>query len=133
MSDFEITPSSPQSVAVIGASRTRHKYGDKAVRAYLDQGYRVFPINPRRGEIEGCQVYRSLEELPVESVDLVSMYVHPEVGIELLESIAKVQPREVWLNPGSESEKLIAKAQELQLPIIQACSIISLGRSSSEY
>lgn len=133
MSDFETTPSSPQSVAVIGASRTRHKYGNKAVRAYLDQGYRVFPINPRGGEIEGCQVYRSLEELPVESVDLVSMYVPPEVGIELLESIAKVHPREVWLNPGSESEELIATARELQLPIIQACSIISLGRSPSEY
>ena len=126
-------PSSDRSVVVIGASRARHKFGNKALRAYLDQGYRVFPINPHGGEIEGCEVFQSLEDLPVDTVDLVSMYVPPEVGIELLEGIAGLQPREVWLNPGSESSDLVARANELELPIIQACSIISLGRSPSSY
>jgi uncharacterized protein len=125
--------SSQQSVAVVGASRTRHKFGNKALRAYLDRGYRVFPINPHGGEIEGCKAYRSLADLPVESVDLVSMYVHPEIGVELLDAIAKLKPRELWLNPGSESDEIIARAEELDLPIVQACSIISLGKSPSEY
>jgi uncharacterized protein len=125
--------SAPRGVVVIGASRSREKFGNKAVRAYLDRGESVYPVNPAGGEIAGCPVFRSLDELPVESVDLVSLYVHPDVGIELLDAIAKLRPREVWLNPGSESNELIARAQELNLPIIQACSILSLGKSPADY
>ena len=35
-----------KTVAIIGASSNRAKYGNKALRAYERQGYRVIPINP---------------------------------------------------------------------------------------
>jgi hypothetical protein len=45
-----------KSVAILGASADRSKYGNKAVRAYQQQGYTVFPINPKESEIEGLRV-----------------------------------------------------------------------------
>ena len=36
----------PKVVAVIGASNDRRKFGNRAVRAYQQQGYTVIPINP---------------------------------------------------------------------------------------
>ncbi len=42
-----------KTVAVIGASSDRNKYGNKAVRAFRQQGYEVFPINPNEERVEG--------------------------------------------------------------------------------
>jgi len=42
-----------KTVAVIGASSHRHKYGNKALRAFARQGYIVIPINPNESSVEG--------------------------------------------------------------------------------
>jgi predicted CoA-binding protein len=120
------------SVAVIGASQDRRKYGNKAVRAYVESGYTVFPINPREATIEGLKSYPSLNEIPT-PVDFVSLYVPPAVGLKLLPEIAAKSPRELWLNPGSESDDLIEAAADLRLRAIVACSIVALGMSPGEF
>lgn len=115
------------TVAIIGASRDRSKYGNKSVRAHVNQGYRVFPVNPHTDEVEGLPAFPTLAEVPAETVDRVSVYVPPEVGLELLESIRDKQPAEVWFNPGSESAELLEKAEQLGLNPILACSIVDVG------
>lgn len=112
------------TVAVLGASRNPRKFGNQSVRAHMRAGYDVFPINPAADEIEGLRAYPSLRDVPVRSLDRVSVYVPPEIGLALLDDIAVCEPREVWLNPGSESEELIAAAQRRGLNVICACSII---------
>lgn len=121
------------TVAIIGASADRQKYGNKSVRAHLKQGYEVFPIHPRESTIEGLNVYSSLDELPVTDLDRISVYVPPAIGISLLEAIRDRGAKEVWFNPGSESAELLARANELGLNIIQACSIIDIGESPSDH
>lgn len=115
------------TVAIIGASADRTKFGNKAVRAHVAQGYQVFPINPRGGQIEGLPVYRRLADLPYGRLQRISLYVPPAVGISLLDSIAERGCDELWLNPGSESPELVAAATALGLNPIQACSIVALG------
>jgi len=117
------------TVAIIGASTDRSKFGNKSVRAHQSQGYEVYPINPKGGEIEGLQAYSSIADVPVERLDRVSLYVPPSVGMSLIESIAAKGCDELWLNPGSESDELAAKARELGLEPIVACSIVDVGVS----
>ena len=119
------------TVAIIGASADRSKFGNKSVRAHVAQGYEVFPINPKGGEIEGLAVYPSLAEVPAERLDRVSMYVPPAVGLKLLPEIAAKGCDELWLNPGSESDELVEQAREAGLEPIVACSIVDLGVSPS--
>jgi predicted CoA-binding protein len=114
------------SVAVIGASNAHHKYGNKAVRAYLRQGWTVYPVNPNERTVEGLKVYPTIADVPA-SVDRVSMYVPPSVGITLLEAIKAKGSAELFLNPGSESDELVARAEALGLEPIQACSIVDIG------
>lgn len=114
------------TVAVLGASRDRRKFGNRSVRAHLDHGYEVFPINPHADLIEGLRAYRSLRELPVDTLDRVTVYLPPQIGLGLLDEIAAKRPREVWFNPGSESDDLLIRAAEIGLPVITACSILDL-------
>lgn len=120
------------SVAVIGASQDRRKYGNKAVRAYSENGYTVFPVNPNEATIEGHKAYPKLDAI-TEPIDFVSLYVPPAVGLKLLPAIAAKEPKELWLNPGSESEELIEAAADLHLRVIVACSIVALGLDPHDF
>ncbi len=120
------------SVAVIGASHDRRKYGNKAVRAYRENGYTVFPVNPNEATIEGLKAYPHLDAIS-EPIDYISLYVPPAVGMKLLPAIAAKQPKEVWLNPGSESDDLIEAAADLHLRAIVACSIVALGLDPHDF
>src|SRR6476646_3518372 len=114
------------SVAVIGASNARHKFGNKAVRAYLRQGWTVYPVHPTEKTVEGLHVYPTLADVPG-AIDRVSMYVPASVGITLLDAIKAKGTPELFLNPGSESDELLERATELGLDPIQACSIVDIG------
>jgi predicted CoA-binding protein len=115
------------SIAVIGASNNRTKYGNRAVRAYQAQAWTVYPVNPKEATVEGLPAYRSMADLPG-PVDRASLYVPPSVGIRLLEVIAKRGAKELWVNPGSGSPELLARADQLGLATIEACSIIAAGQ-----
>jgi predicted CoA-binding protein len=117
-----------KTVAVIGASNDRTKFGNKAVRAYLGQGYKVYPVNLRESQIEGLPVFRTISQVPVRP-DLISVYVPPNVLAEILHEIAAKGCDELWLNPGTESEDVLAEATRLGLNVIQACSILAIGVS----
>jgi uncharacterized protein len=119
-----------KSVAIIGASNDRNKYGNKAVRAFRQQGYKVYPVNPNETEIEGLPVFKSIGEIP-ERPDMVSVYVPPGILKNLLPEIAAKGCDELWLNPGAESDEVIAEAERLGLNVIQACSIVGVGVSPS--
>ena len=121
-----------KTIAIIGASANRMKFGNKALRSYSANGYRVFPVHPKATEIEGYLAYRSVLEIPV-SLDRISIYVPPETGIGLLEDIAKKGASEVWLNPGSGGPDLVNRARELGLNVIEGCSILDIGADPSAY
>ncbi len=121
------------TVAILGASTDRSKFGNKSVRAHLRAGFEVFPVNPKGGEIEGLPAYRSLAEIPAGEISRVSLYLPPVIGLKALDDIAARGCGEVWFNPGSDSPAMLARAKELGLRGIQACSIVALGLSPSQF
>ena len=115
-------------VAVIGASSDRRKFGNRALRAFREQGYTVVPINPHETEVEGVKAYASVLDVPG-AIDMASFYVPPEIGVRVIDEIARKGIAEVWLNPGAESDALIARARALQIQPIVACSIVAIGEN----
>ena len=118
-------------VAVVGASNNRRKFGNRALRAYREQGYTVVPINPHEREIEGLTAYPSVLEVPG-PIDLATFYVPPDVGERVIHDVIAKGIPEVWLNPGADSDELIAKARALGIRPIVACSLIALGFNPDE-
>jgi predicted CoA-binding protein len=118
----------PKIVAVVGASSDRGKFGNRAVRAFQLQGYTVIPINPHEREVEGLKAYASVLDVPG-PIDMASLYVPPDVGERVIAEIARKGIAEVWLNPGAESDELIARARALDIQPIVACSIVAIGEN----
>jgi len=117
------------TIAILGASTDASKFGNMAVRAYVRQGYEVFPVNPKGGTIDGLVVCQSLADVPVDQLDRISVYLPPAIGLTLLEDIVAKGCDELWLNPGSEDDQLVQRAHALGLDPIIACSIVDLGIS----
>ena len=119
-------------IAIIGASSRRHKFSNKAVRAFLERGDVVYPIHPVEREVEGWPVFRRVLDVPGE-IEVASFYVPPAVGMRVLEECAQKGVSQIWLNPGARSDELLQRATELNLTVKQLCSIVAIGRSPSEF
>jgi uncharacterized protein len=116
------------TVAIIGASSDRAKFGNKAVRAFQHQSYTVYPVNPKETEIEGLAAFKSILDVPVRP-KMVSVYLPPPLLLKVLPDIATKGCDQLWLNPGTESNEVLAEAERLGLNVIQGCSIVAIGMS----
>jgi len=121
-----------KTVAIIGASSNRAKFGNKALRAFAHQGYRVIPINPTEAEVEGHKAYPTVLDVPG-TIDMATLYVPGRVGVQVMDDLAKKGVAEVWLNPGADDDEVVDRAHALGLKTVVACSILAIGESPGRY
>jgi hypothetical protein len=130
-----------KTIAVVGASASRHKFGNKCVRAYRDAGYQVYPVNPSERVIEGLPVFRTLADVPA-PLERISVYLPPPLTLSLLPAIARAVTAgsagsaagtEVWFNPGSADNAVLTEARRLGIAARPGCSIVDIGRRPGEY
>lgn len=114
--------------AVVGASRDRSKYGNKVLRAYLQRGREVFPVNPNATEVEGLDCHPDLSSLP-RRVHGVSVITQPRVTESIVEEAAAAGIEHIWMQPGAESERAVERARELGMNVIAGgpCALVTLG------
>ena len=55
----------PKSVAVVGASDDPTRIGGRPLSFFKNLGYEgaIYPVNPRRDEVQGLKAYPSLKEI----------------------------------------------------------------------
>lgn len=113
-----------KTYAVVGASDNQEKYGFKVLNDLVQGGYRVFPVNPKGGEILGLKVYSEIKDIP-EKVDYVIFVVPPEITKKVLVDILDLGIKDIWLQPGSESQEVIEYCQNNNLNCIHdACIMV---------
>ena len=117
-----------KTVAILGASNDRNKFGNKAVRAFVQRGAQVWPVNPKETVIEGLPAFASIGAVPGRP-EMVSVYLAPPVLLKVLPDIAAKGCDELWLNPGTDSSEVVAEAERLGLNVVRACSIVAIGVS----
>lgn len=86
-----------KTVAVVGASSDRSKFGNKALRAFVAEGYRVVPVNPNEAQVEGLPTYASVLDVPGD-IDMATVYVQPDVTLRLLDEFERKAIPEIWID-----------------------------------
>ncbi|MEX2142244.1 MAG: CoA-binding protein [Pirellulales bacterium] len=119
-----------KTCAIVGDVFNPAKWANKSLRAHQMAGFRVFPVHPAGGELNGSPVYASLTDIP-ERLDRISVYLRPSLVMEALDAIAEKGCDELWLNPGTYTPEVVERAESLGLHAIRGCSIIDVGVSPS--
>lgn len=114
--------------AVAGASTDRGKYGNKVLRAYMQQDRKVYPLNPNADEVEGVAAFADLAALP-EPVHGVSIVTPPAVTESIVQQAIDLGIHHLWMQPGAESQRAIALAEEHGLNVIHSgpCILVVVG------
>ena len=120
------------TIAILGASSDRSKFGNKALRAFRAQGFTVIPIHPREPAVEGEAAYASVLDYPG-AIDEASVYLPAAIGVAAMDQLKQKGVPVVWLNPGADGPAVVARARELGLDTRVACSIIGIGDTPSRY
>jgi predicted CoA-binding protein len=113
---------------VVGASPRRHKYGNKVLRCYQQNGRRAIPVNPRESVIEGAACVASVMSLP-EDVKSVSVITPPAVTERVVDEAIRKGVQNVWMQPGAESDLAIEACRRAGINVIAggACVLVVLG------
>ena len=113
------------TIALIGASNDKQKYGNKIYRDLRNKGYNVTPINPKEKTIEGDKAYTSIEEME-KLPDIANFVVPPPIAMNIAQHISKLGVTHLWFQPGSESNELEAwlkKTDGIEY-LINACIMV---------
>ena len=118
--------------AVAGASTHRYKYGNKVLRCYQQHGLTVYPVNPNAKHVEGLPAYPNLSSLP-EKIHGLSIITPPEITDQLIDEAISSGIHHIWLQPGAESDRAIARAQSAGINLIAGgpCLLVVLGYRGS--
>jgi predicted CoA-binding protein len=114
--------------AVVGASTDQNKYGNKVLRAYLQNEMPVFAINPKASEIEGVACYPDLQSLP-QRVHGISIITPPYISESIVQQAAIAGIKYLWMQPGAENDTAVERAEALGLNLIagDACFLVVKG------
>jgi len=117
-----------QIFGVVGASVDRSKYGNKVLRCYQMKGLRAVPVNPREREVEGVACVASVSDLPVE-VSSISVITPPAVTERVVDEAVLKGVKNIWMQPGAESQAAIEKCVKAGINVIAdgSCILVVLG------
>ena len=113
--------------AVVGASQERSKYGNKVLRAYLQNERDVVPVNPTADEVEGLPAVADLPSVPG-SIDGVSIVTPPKVTVQVVKQAIALGINNIWMQPGAESQEAVKLAETAGANVIAGgpCVLVAL-------
>jgi len=105
-----------RSFAIVGDTLNEEKYAYKIKHKMIANGYDVHSVGK---ELE------SINDVPGE-LDIIDLCIHPVKGLKLMKECAKPF-KSIVIQPGAESDELIAWLDEMNYPYIQGCLLVGLS------
>ncbi|CEG12971.1 conserved hypothetical protein [groundwater metagenome] len=110
-------------IAVTGVSKDESKYGFKVFKDLISKNFRVYGVNPNADFVLNRKIYKKISEIP-EKVDIVVTVVPPKITEKIIDECKSLSINEIWMQPGSESEEAIKKAENFGIKVIYALCIM---------
>jgi len=86
-----------RKIAVVGVSEKRETGSNMAYKKFKENGYQVFPVNPRISEFEGVPCYPDLKSIP-EKPEAVFILASPKVTDHIVQECVDLGVKHVWMH-----------------------------------
>ena len=119
-----------RNIAMVGASDNPSRASFGVMKFLQDQGYRVFPVNPRiTGEhVHGEYVWRDLAQIG-EPIDIVDCFVNSSRVGEVVDQAIEVGAKAIWMQLGVIDEDAAKRAEKAGLKVVMDhCPKIEFAR-----
>ncbi len=93
-----------KNIAIVGASSNPERDSFKVMKFLLDQGYKIFPVNPKEKYILGIRCFPNLTSIQ-ERVDMVDIFRAKEFIFDLVKEAIDIKASIVWMQEGIIDEK----------------------------
>ncbi|MDX9770266.1 MAG: CoA-binding protein [Tenuifilaceae bacterium] len=108
---------SSKSVALIGVSRNKQSYSRSLMKAFVDKGFEVFPVNPNETEIDGLKCYQSITQLP-DYIDAAYIIKRKEVAVDLAREAANKGIKKIWIHVKCDAPDIKELCNEYGVTVI---------------
>lgn len=99
------------SIAIVGVSRDKNKFGYSVYKHLKERNYKVFAINPNINEIDSDKCYSNLGEVK-EKIDGAILVVPPKASEKVVREANDLGIKSVWFQQGSSSDEAVKLCEE---------------------
>lgn len=110
---------------VLGASTNPARYSYLAINKLRSEGHDVVAIGKRTGKVKDVEVIA--EANPIKDLDTVTLYLNANNQKHYYNYILEQKPKRIIFNPGAENDELEKLAQENNIDILRACTLVLLS------
>ncbi len=114
-----------KTTLILGASTNPERYAFKAANLLRQHGHDVVLVGIKKGNVVGMEIQQDKNSIP-KNIDTITLYLGPQHQEAWFDYILKVNPKRIIFNPGTENEALELLAQEHNIAIEQACTLVLL-------
>jgi len=115
--DLRCILANAKTVAIVGLSPKKDSPSHEVAEYLIEQGFRIFPVNPGCDEVLGQKCYPDLRSVP-EHIDVVDIFRKPEAIPAIVEEAIQIGADNVWMQLGLEHEAAAQKAREAGLNVV---------------
>jgi uncharacterized protein len=110
---------------ILGASNHPERYSFLAMKRLKNHGHEVVGIGRHKAIVAGEEILT--EQVPLENIHTVTMYLNPVHQKEYYNYILSLKPQRIIFNPGAENSELMQLAQQNNIQTIEACTLVMLS------
>lgn len=110
---------------VLGASDNPSRYSYLAMNRLLAHRHPVVAVGRKQTAVNGIEVHK--EQIAVDDVDTVTLYLNPQNQVEYYNYILGLKPKRIIFNPGTENDELIRMTKEAGIKPVIACTLVMLS------
>ena len=112
-----------KKICIVGVSSNPEKYGFIVYKDLKDSGYDVVAVNPNLEYVDSDRCYHSIKEIPYK-IDVLVCVVQPNVCYNIIKEAYHLGIKNVWIQPGAESEESIEFCKKHNINVIHNSCIM---------
>lgn len=119
-----------KSIAIVGLSDKPDRPSYNVGKYLMDQGFKIFPVNPNIDNFFGIKAYKTLSDIK-ENIDVVDIFRKSEFVGSIVDEAIKIGVKNIWMQEGISDEVVATKARAVGLNVVMNMCMMKEHKNTS--